>query len=1095
MRKTIYLFFLTTLSLHLFAQKKDEQKPAEKPKHFLDSLSMGGLKWRNVGPAITSGRIGDFAVHPQNRGIYYVAAAAGGVWKTVNAGTTYEPVFDGQGSYSIGCVALDPSNPNTVWVGTGENNNQRSVGYGDGIYRSDDGGKTWTNMGLKNSEHIGRILVHPSNPDIVFVAAIGPLWSEGGDRGVYKTEDGGKTWAQVLKIDEHTGVNDILMDPRDPNVLYAAAFQRRRHVFTWVGGGPGSAIHKSRDGGKTWTKASSGLPSVDLGRIGLAISPADPEYLYAIVEAASGESGFFKSTNRGASWEKQSGHTTSGNYYCELIPHPTNPDIVYSMDTYMAVTRDGGKSFQPVGEQWKHVDNHALWIDPKDPNYMLNGCDGGIYETFDGAKTWFFKANLPVTQFYKVAVDNSAPFYFIYGGTQDNFSLGGPSRTRNAHGITNQDWFITNGGDGFESQIDPVNPNIVYAQLQHGVLVRYDKASGEAIGIQPKPGEGEDQYPWNWDSPLAISAHQPTRLYFCANKVFRTDDRGDSWTAISPDLTRQIDRNTLKVMGRVQSAGAVAKNQSTSEYGNIVAFSESPMNPNLLYVGTDDGLVQITEDGGKSWAKIEKFPNVPELTYVNFLLASQHDENVVYAAFNNHKRGDFKPYLLKSTDKGRTWNSIVANLPERGSTYCLAEDHVQPGLLFVGTEFSCFFTVDGGQYWKKLANGLPTICIRDMAIQKRENDLVLGTFGRGFYVLDNYAPLRQINAALTDSPAKIFPIKDGLAYIEALPLGLRGKSFQGAAFYTAPNPAVGTVFTYYLKQDYKTRKDRRKELEAKLAKEGKDAAYPTPADYEAELREEAPELRFTVRDLSGNVVRKLQAPIAKGVNRIVWDGRLPTKSPVRLTPAPDNIFGNLDLGPLAAPGEYTVSLAQSIDGKTTELAGPSSFRLNTLGGVTLPAADKAALLAFHNDINEVQRQFTAATASLTDVDNKLKHIRKAIEAAPAPSAELLANVRNLEDKLYELRKLFFGDGAAATLDKTRKEPISDRIFGTTYEIFNSSSMPTQTHREMLRLATLGLKQVLPNVKALTETDLKALEQKLEALGAPYTPGRGVKGEQ
>lgn len=1091
MRYFFLCLYLLSIPFLASAQKKDDKKAEEKPKHFLDTLSLSGLKWRNVGPAITSGRVGDFAVHPQNRSTYYIAASSGGVWKTVNAGSTYEPIFDGQGSYSIGCLTLDPSNPNTVWVGTGENNNQRSVGYGDGVYRSDDGGKTWANMGLKQSEHIGRIVVHPSNSDVVYVAAIGPLWSEGGDRGVYKTEDGGKTWTQCLKLDEHTGVNDIIMDPRDPNVLYAAAFQRRRHVFTWVGGGPGSTIYKSRDGGKTWNKAASGLPSVDMGRIGLAISPANPEYLYAIIEAANGEGGFFRSTNRGASWEKQSGHTTSGNYYTEIVPHPTNPDIVYSMDTYMAVTRDGGKSFQPVGEQWKHVDNHVVWIDPKDPNYILNGCDGGIYETFDGGKNWVFKANLPITQFYKVAVDNSTPFYYIYGGTQDNFSLGGPSRTRTQHGITNQDWFITNGGDGFESQIDPVNPNIVYAQLQHGVLVRYDRASGEAIGIQPKPREGEDQFRWNWDSPLALSAHQPTRLYFCANKVFRTDDRGDSWTAISPDLTRQIDRNNLKVMGRVQSVDAVAKNQSTSEYGNIVAFSESPLNPNLLFVGTDDGLIQITDDGGKTWTKVENFPGVPELTYVNFLLASQHDQNVVYAAFNNHKRGDFKPYVLKSTDKGRTWASITANLPERGTTYCLAEDHVQPNLLFVGTEFSCFVTVDGGQYWKKFAAGLPTICVRDMAIQKRENDLVLATFGRGFYVLDDYSPLRQVSTALAGESAKIFPVKNGLAYIEALPLGLRGKSFQGSAFYTAPNPPVGATFTYYLKNDYKTRRDRRREAEAKLAKEGKDTPYPSLNDYGAEQQEEAPALTFTIRDLSGNVVRKLSASIGKGLQRITWDGRLPSKSPARLSSPSENIFGNPDLGPLAMPGEYTVSLSQTIDGKTSELVAPTTFRLNTLGGVTLPAPDQAALLAFHNEANELQRQFGTATATLGDVDNKLRYIRKAIEATPVPNQQLLDEVRALETRLIEVRTAFYGNGGAGTLDKPQKASISDRIFSVSYEIFNSSSMPTQTHREALRLAADAMAKTNPTLKKLVETDLKALERKLEEKGAPYTPGRGM----
>jgi photosystem II stability/assembly factor-like uncharacterized protein len=646
---SILIAALLLFSAQAFSQKtkKDEPKK-EEPKHYLDTLGLG-LSWRSVGPAVTSGRISDFAVHPKNRAVYYVASASGGVWKTTNAGTTYEPIFDGEGSYSIGCVVLDPNNPSTVWVGTGENNNQRSVAYGDGIYRSNDGGKSWSNMGLKNSEHIAKIIVDPRNSDVVYVAAQGPLWKEGGDRGVYKSTDGGKTWAMVLNgadgkalIDEHTGVTDLIMDPRNPEVLFAAAHQRRRHVFTYVGGGPGSTVYKSTDGGKTWAKSASGLPGGDNGRIGLCYS-ADPEIIYAMVEAQEGKGGFFKSTDRGASWEKQGGHVTSGNYYVEIFAHPTEPNTVISMDVFNQITRDGGKSWSRLGEEYKHVDNHVIWMDPTDPNYMLSGCDGGIYETFDGAKTWKYHGNLPVTQFYKVEVDNTLPFYHIHGGTQDNFSLGGPSRTRNGHGITNADWYVTSLGDGFETQIDPDNPDIVYAQAQHGALTRYDRKTGEMTYIQPKPLEGENGLRWNWDSPLAVSAHKGSRLYFCANRVYKTEDRGDTWTAISPDLTRQIDRNTLPVMGRIQSMDAIAKNQSTSEYGNIVAFSESPKNAKLLYVGTDDGLVQITEDGGQTWTKIGSFPGVPELTYVNALLASQHDENVVYAAFNNHKRGDFKP--------------------------------------------------------------------------------------------------------------------------------------------------------------------------------------------------------------------------------------------------------------------------------------------------------------------------------------------------------------------------------------------------------------------------------------------------------------------
>ena len=777
----------SSLSAQRSKKKKTEPEKTEEKKHYLDTVSFSGLKFRNIGPAITSGRIADFAVNPKNSNEYYVATASGGVWKTVNAGTTYQPLFDSQGSYSIGVVTMDPNNPNVIWVGTGENNNQRSVAYGDGVYKSEDGGSSWKHVGLKESEHIGTIAIDPRNSDVAYVAAIGPLWKEGGHRGVYKTTDGGTTWDSILYISEHTGVNDLIMDPRNPDVLYATAFQRRRHVFTYLGGGPESGIYKSVDAGETWKKINKGLPSVDLGRISLAFSEANPEIIYAIVEAAQGKGGFYRSTNRGASWEKRSSYATSGNYYQEIVTDPVNPDKIYAMDTWIHYSLDGGKSFEVLGEDAKHVDNHCMWIDPKNTNHLLVGCDGGIYETWDQAKTWDFKPNLPVTQFYKVAVDNSEPFYFVYGGTQDNFSLGGPSRTNTNHGIVNSDWFITHGGDGFESQVDPENPNIVYAQSQYGVLVRYDKSSGEELGIQPKERKGENAYRWNWDAPLAISAHKDGRIYFAANKLFRSDDRGNSWEVISDDLTRQVNRNELEVMGRIWGIDAVMKNGSTSQYGTIVAFSESPIKEDLLYVGTDDGLIQVTEDGGKNWRKVGTFPGVPNRTYVNAVYASQHDENVVYAAFNHHKYGDFKPYVYKSTNKGLTWTSITNNLPERGSAYAIEEDHVDPNLIFIGTEFGVFFSNDGGDYWKQLKAGLPTIAVRDITIQRRENDLVLGTFGRGFFVLDDYSPLRKVKPEDLNKDAQLFAIRDALLFEKSVPLGLPGKSFQGDSYYTAEN--------------------------------------------------------------------------------------------------------------------------------------------------------------------------------------------------------------------------------------------------------------------------------------------------------------------
>ncbi len=633
----------------------------------MSAKTFDGLELRSIGPALTSGRVSDIAVDPHNRARYFVAAASGGVWRTVNDGTTWTPVFDKEGSYSIGCVTIDPGNPHVIWVGTGENNSQRSVGYGDGIYRSDDDGRTWKNVGLKDSQHIARILVDPKDSNVVYAAAQGPLWNAGGQRGLYKTTDGGKTWKAVLTVDKVTGVTDVAMDPRNPDVLYAAAYQRQRHVWGLVDGGPGSGIYKTTDGGTHWTKLTTGLPKVDMGRIGLAVSPADPDVVYAMVEAAGDKGGFFRSTNRGASWTKRGDYMTSSpQYFNEIICDPKVVNRVYAMDTWMQVTDDGGKTFRRVGEHWKHVDNHALYVDPHDTRYLLAGCDGGLYETYDRGRTWHFKANLPITQFYRVAVDNARPFYHVYGGTQDNNTLGGPSQTVSSSGIVNSDWYVTVGGDGFWSQVDPENPNVVYSESQYGGLVRFDKPSGQMMDIQPKAGKDEAPLRWNWNAPLIIGPFSHTTLYFGADRLFESRDMGNSWKAISPDLSRGLDRNKLKVMGRVWGVDAVAKNDSTSFYGTIVSLSASPLKKGLLYAGTDDGLIQVTEDDGAHWRKVDRFPGVPELSYVSALAASKEDADTVYAAFDNHKMGDFKPYLREEHRPGPDLEEHRRRPPQEG---------------------------------------------------------------------------------------------------------------------------------------------------------------------------------------------------------------------------------------------------------------------------------------------------------------------------------------------------------------------------------------------------------------------------------------------
>ncbi|MBK6587604.1 MAG: glycosyl hydrolase [Acidobacteria bacterium] len=1079
------------------------QGPPPTPDPFGPQV-FGGMRFRSIGPAVTSGRVIAFAVDPNDRAKYYVAVASGGVWKTVNAGTTFTPVFDNEGAFSIGAIAMDPKNPSTVWVGTGERNSQRSVGYGDGVYRSDDGGRSWRNVGLKTSEHIGRIAIDPRDSNVVFVAAQGPLWSGGGERGLYKTTDGGRTWKAVIPGTENTGATDVVIDPSNPDVMYAATWQRRRHFYTLINGGPESAVYKSTDGGNTWTRLRSGIPPGDLGRIGLSISPADTSVVYATIEASGQLSGIFRSSDRGATWERMSPTIAQGMYYGQIVADPKDVDRVYIPNVQFQVSDDGGRTQRGLGERLKHVDNHAIWVDPKNTNYMIVGCDGGVYETFDAGSNWNFKGNLPVAQFYDVTVDTAVPFYNVYGGLQDNNSIGGPARTRETSGIANADWFTTNGGDGFTSRVDPTDPNIIYAESQNGGLVRFDKRTGERVGIAPLEGKGIESQRYNWDSPFIISPHSNTRLYFAGHKLFKTDNRGDDWKVISGDLSRGIDRNTLPVMGKVWGPDAIAKHQSTALWGNASALSESPKKAGLIYIGTDDGLIQITENDGGSWRKVDKIEGIPELSYVHRILASQHDANTAYAVFNNHQNGDFKPYLVKSTDAGKTWTSIASNLPARGSTYAIAEDHVNPNLLFVGTEFGAFFSVDGGGKWIQMRGGLPTIAVRDIAIQKTENDLVLGTFGRGIYVMDDYSPLRQVTRAMVDQASTMFPIKDALMYNRS------NSSFagsQGASYYTAPNPAYGATITYFLKEAPKTLRQKRQEAERAAERTKAPFKYPSIAELRAETEEEAPSLIFTITDSDGKIVRRLTAPAGQGVQRVVWDMRYLPPSVTAPSPAGQGGpggggggfggggggggfgggFGGGPQGSLVMPGKYNVSMAMRVNGVVTPLQGSQSFNVVVEGKENMSPADAKTLAEFQRKVSTLQRAVSAAN----DVSGGLKTRISALKrsAAEAPVENNKKFVDQAEGFDNEIDALINELRGGRENSEIPPPSIAQRIGNVAGSIRLSTIKPTASQLANYELANSELAPVLRRLKALLEIELPKFEKELDAAGAPLTPGR------
>lgn len=1066
----------------------EQGKAAPETKHLLTSKALSGLALRNVGPALMSGRIADIVIHPKNHALWYVAVGSGGVWKTENAGTTWTPIFDAEGAYSIGCLTLDPTNPDIIWVGTGENVSGRHVGYGDGVYRSLNGGKTWTNMGLKASEHIARILVDPRSSNVIYVAAEGPLWSPGGERGLYKSTDGGTTWKLSLSISKDTGVTSCELDPSNPDVLYAASYQRRRTVAAFMGGGPESAIYKSEDAGTSWRKLTVGLPKGDCGKIGLAVSPIQTNVVYATIEADKEEKGFYRSTNRGESFEKRDSFISGGtgpHYYQEIFADPNVFDRIWQMSPPLMVSTDGGTSWRRHNEKNKHGDNHAMAFIQGDPEYMLNGSDGGVYETRDGGKTWRFFDNLPVTQFYKLALDNALPFYHISGGTQDNGSQLGPSRTLNAHGITNADWVITNGADGYATAIDPTDPNVIYVEWQEGNLLRYDRRSHEAVRISPRPAPGEPPLRFNWDSPVSISPHSHTRLYYGSQYVWRSDDRGDSWVKISPDLTRAVFRLEQPIMGKTWSVDALWDHGAMSLFSTITTISESPLVEGLIYVGTDDGLIQVTEDGGTSWRRIEAIPGVPSGFFVNEIKACKHDKNTVFAAVDNHKTGDYTPYVLRSRDRGKTWTNIAGDIPARAIVWSLAQDHIAKEMLFAGTELGLYTTLDGGTKWLELSGGVPTISFRDIEIHERENDLVGASFGRGFFVLDDYSPLRQISEETLAHEALLFEVRKALQYVPLRPIDSSDKGCLGDGLYVAPNPPFGAVFTYYLKEDLKTAQAARRAEETERDRAGKPVGFPGWDRLRTEEGEDKPAIVLTVSDADGNVVRRIEGPARQGMHRLAWDLRYPAVDPVTAEEPEREAWDWTPIGPMVVAGDFTVRMAKRVAGVLTPLGEARTFTVESLGLAGLAERDRVALLAFQKKAGELQRAMMGTAAAAREAQQTLQLMKKAFALAPGADAAVLGRVVALEGKIREAMRELTGDRVVASRSEATLPSLIDRVSAQ----LDATVPITATATRDYEIAAAGFADLQPRMRALIDGELARLGDELEAAGAPWSPGR------
>ena len=1065
------LVAFTTLNLNSQEEKKKDKNP------------YAGLKFRNIGPALTSGRISDIAIHPKNESVWYIAVGSGGVWKTVNSGTTFDPIFDKQSSYSIGCITIDPSNPSTIWVGSGENVGGRHVGFGDGIYVSHDDGKTWKNMGLKNSEHLSKIIVHPDNSDKIYVASQGPLWSKGGERGFYRSEDGGKTWTKTLGNEEWTGVTDMVMDPNNPEVIYAATWDRHRTVAAYMGGGPGSGLHKSVDGGKTWKALKTGIPNSNLGKIGLAISPFDSETLYAAIELDRKKGGVFISKNGGASWSKQSDAVSGGtgpHYYQELYASPHQEGRLYLMSNTVQISDDHGKTFSFMNEDNKHVDSHAMAFKKNAPDYVLFGTDGGLYESYDLTKTWRFFANLPVTQYYKVAVDDSEPFYNIYGGTQDNGSHGGPSRTTRQDGILNQDWWITLGADGHQSAIEPGNPDITYGEFQQGWLWRVDQTTLESVFIQPQPAAGDPHERFNWDAPILVSPHKPTRLYFASHRVWKSENRGDDWTAISSDLTRNEERITLPIMGRQQSWDNPWDVGAMSEYNTITSLAESPVQEGLLYAGTDDGILQVSEDGGTNWRKVMlgDIKGIPSRAFVNDVRADLFDANTVYLVLDNHKEGDYRPFLLKSTDKGVTWGKMNGNLPNKLLTWRVVQDHKDKNLLFAATEYGIYFTKNGGNSWTQLKGGLPTISFRDITIQRREDDLVGASFGRGYFVLDDIAALREYDATKS-SEVQIFNPRKAYWYI---PIdGLYG---QGDNTYKAENPPYGATITYYLPEKYKSSKDQRVEKEKGQNKEKTSVPFPGWEALADETNVEGPALKLWIKDAQGNTVNMVKATNKKGFNRVSWNLSYANRTGISLKYRGRSEMEEFMGSPFSAtPGSYQAELVLVKNGSMTKLAGPVPIEVTRLKQGALPSKPTEEIESFRNNYQQFRQDLMLTNSSLGKAKQRVKAMKRALTQATNPTEGLYKQISEAEAGLNRINEILNGNIAKNEIGERNPPAPGDGSFIGMVALRNTYG-PTGNQLKAFNRAKSQLSSVSSELNKMVDQTLPQLENALKAAGAP-----------
>ena len=1057
---------------------------------------MKNLRFREIGPASMGGRIDDFAVVESDPSIVYVGAASGGVFKTTNGGTTFTPIFDDQPVSTIGDLAVAPSDPSILWVGTGEPNNRQSSSWGNGVYKSTDAGVTFKHMGLNETHHIGRVLIHPNFPNTVYVAAVGKLWGASKERGVYKTTDGGATWTQVLFINEDTGVIDMAMDSQSPGTLYAAAYQRRRAVFGFSGGGPGSGIYKTTDAGATWSKLTKDLPYADgsdTGRIGLSVYRRDPSVVYAIIEHPKG--GVFRSNDKGASWTKMSDTNPRPMYYSHIVIDPNNDQRIWVMGAQMFYSEDGGKTFVNNRVQRIHGDYHTIWINPANSDHMLTGSDGGIHWSYDAGRTWDFVNSIPLGQFYEIGADMSRP-YNICGGLQDNNSWCGPSATFNPRGISNAEWFTVGGGDGFYAQIDPTDPATVYAESQDGNLLRRDLRTGESRSIRPQPAEGEKPYRFQWNSPIVISAHNSKTIYYAGNFFFKSANRGDSWTKISPDLTNGVDRYTLPIMGKPVDRATLSRNDGVQNRPATTTIAESSFSPNILWAGTDDGNLWVTRDGAQNWKNVyDKLPGLPKGLYVSRVIASRHAEGTAYTTIDGHRSNDFGIYVYVTTDFGDTWKSISSDLPQSNGIVNVIREHSRNAdLLFVGTEYGAFASFNRGGSWTRIKMNFPTVPVDDILIHPRDNDLIFGTHGRSIWILDDITPLEQMNDSVAAADFQLFDIRPATMWRT-----WSNKGSTGWQFFLGPNPPNGAMIHFLLKSPGE--KDEVKITI--LDKDGKEVREITCRKRPAGEQPQPPAGGPGVGGFGFGAGQQQTCEPQAGINRVVWDLRYRSPIPPAPPGQPAGLgfggggggLGAIQAGLRVDPGTYTVKVAYAGKEQSKTITVEDDPR------ITLTAEERAAR---RQTLNQISQMAAPAVLAQRSIASMRTAVNSAIESWKKPGAPRVPdNVKQAAEAL--LKKIdeaypvwgtppaeATGLGFAGPPIVERPTPLPQRILQLAAAIEGYSAAPTADQLALLPVLQKQLTEAGAVVRKLAQEDLPALNKLMNEAGVPHIviPGQG-----